>query len=697
MALLCGMWGCSKEVEEEVNTAEEAVKFTLTASYGPEDSKVAFNEDGLTMTWQPGDCLYLIDVAGVNSTVTMTTAITEPSKTASFTSKTSVLSGEYVVLYGQNTLYVDKTVDMTSIANLNDQIRLYGALTVEDGQTSAEITLSQLFAMLTFKFKNLPGGLTDMMLGVAASETGTPTFSYGRISQAGLSTQSSYVHRVKFSWNNGAEGKSFIAPIDFTGKTLYFFIYGTDADGKHVTYEFVKSGKNLSAGTNYNMTFDFNQATSVCTLGKSTVNSGAYVLTTPEHFRAASYWDKSSCTYSLEADVDFSGKVYFPIAANMLYGNDHTLSNISVNMERVNRVGVLSSGWASNITVKNSAFKGKDYVGSIAGYCSSDYDISECTGDGITIQGASNVGGLWGSCNCKSMSKCSVTGFSSITGTGSHVGGITGYGPNNFSSCFLDGEISVSGGDYTGGINGEDGICSYCIINGEISVSGGNYTGGIDGKSRGCSNCLAKGEISICGNDYTGGIAGYCYNSLTQCGFEGTVTGAQYTGGLVGAGRVVGSYMYGDVTGTEYVGGLSGYHNDYYHCVNSYHIGNTTGTGDDVGGIAGRNSYSISYTPYNCYSYGTTSSGYGISRFLASGFYTKNLTSEPYLAYNISNDNCNCGPEKTFLSKLSVINGDEAYSTQVWKNIDAQCPLLQWQADLLNGNIEIPGFDEEDW
>jgi len=661
-AMACGLMGCTKEVEEEVNTAEEEVKFTLTASYGPEDSKVAFNEDGLTMTWQPGDCLYLIDVAGVNSTVTMTTAITEPSKTASFTSKTSVLSGEYVVLYGQNTLYVDKSVAMTSIANLNDQIRLYGALTVEDGQTSAEITLSQLFAMLTFKFKNLPGGLTDMMLGVAASETGTPTFGYGRISQAGLSTQSSYVHRVKFSWNNGAEGKSFIAPIDFTGKTLYFFIYGTDADGKHVTYEFVKSGKNLCAGMNYNMTFDFNQATSVCTLGKSTVNSGAYVLTTPEHFRAASYWDNSNCSYSVEADVDFLGKVYFPIMAYALYGNNHTLSNISVDMEPLDYVGVLSQGWARNITVKNSAFKGRDNVGSVAGYCSSG--ISDCNGDNITIQGKTSVGGLLG--YCYSISSCSVTGISSITGIGRYVGGISGCADYSVSSCILKGEISISGSDY--------------------------YTGGIAGCCYKISNCLAKGDITIKGYTYTGGIVGNISNgnsSAYECGVEGTVTGAQYTGGLTGAGRVESSYMFGDVTGTEFVGGLSGISN----CTNAYHIGNTTGT-ENVGGVSGApNSSSIS----NCYSYGTTSSGCGISRVLHSSYYRINLTSSPYLDSAVSNDNCNCGPEKTFLSKLSVINGDEAFSTQVWKNIDAQCPLLQWQADLLNGNIEIPGFGEEDW
>ena len=46
MAVACGLMGSTKEVEEEVNTAEEAVKFTLKASYGPEDSKVAFNEAG---------------------------------------------------------------------------------------------------------------------------------------------------------------------------------------------------------------------------------------------------------------------------------------------------------------------------------------------------------------------------------------------------------------------------------------------------------------------------------------------------------------------------------------------------------------------------------------------------------------------------------------------------------------------------
>ena len=74
-----------------------------------------------------------------------------------------------------------------------------------------------------------------------------------------------------------------------------------------------------------------------------------------------------------------------------------------------------------------------------------------------------------------------------------------------------------------------------------------------------------------------------------------------------------------------------------------------------------------------------------------------NLTSSPYMAEGVSSDNCNCGPDKTFLSRILVINGNEAYSTQVWEGIDAQCPLLKWQSDALDVKLEIPGFGNEDW
>lgn len=120
--------------------------------------------------------------------------------------------------------------------------------------------------------------------------------------------------------------------------------------------------------------------------------------------------------------------------------------------------------------------------------------------------------------------------------------------------------------------------------------------------------------------------------------------------------------------------------------------------GGICGGIGGGYNKS-GYYPYcyNCYSYGNVSSGYGIADYLESTC-ESNLTSSKRYSSNYTILRCsNCGPNKTFLSLLSVINGDEAYSTQVWKGIDAQCPLLQWQADLLNGDVDAPGFGDEDW
>lgn len=638
------LFGCTKDINAETALEQEQV-FTLTATYGSENTRVAFDSDGLNMLWQPNDCLYLIDVTGQNSIVKMTTNISEPSKTASFTSQSSVLSGNYIVVYGQSTLTINKSLNMTSIDELNNQIRLYGTLTVEDGQTSACITLSQLYAMLSFKFRNLPINLKDINLGMAVNKEGTPSFGNGSITQEGFSVLK-YSHLVNFGWNGGEEAKLLIAPFDLSGKSVYFFIYGTDTYGKHITYEFVKNGKSLLAGVNYNLTFDLSQASSVSTLSKSSLNSNAYILTTPEQFRAAAYWNNSSVKYSIEADVDFSGKTYFPIAASFVYGNKHSLSNINVLLKSVSSVGVMVSGGANNLTIMDSSFEGADYVGALSGNssASSGEGFSSCCGHNISIKGVSYVGGLVGYSR-RSISNCSVIGSSSVFALGDHVGGIAG-------------------------------------------VNAGNIM-----------NSIVRGSITVEGSNSTGGIAGDSYRVISQCGFEGDVIGQSDVGGISGYSNgceVSKSYVKGNITGVgNIVGGIVGRDDGGIRYNNCFHIGNTTGS-SYVGGILAY-SYVGAVDIQNCYSYGNTSSNYGIAPISNNGYFLNNLTSSPYLYDGISNDNCNCGPSKTFLSKLSVINGEEAYSTQVWPGIDAQCPLLQWQSDVLNGSIEIPGFGNEDW
>ena len=170
---------CNKEIVSENETVqlEEAVVeaaaengsvFTLLATYDSPDTKLSFDSDGLNTTWQPGDKLYIIDPTGSNSTVEMTTDIAEPSKSAKFTSTTGVLPGEYVVVYGTSKR-TNNTIDLSLATNeqLSSRIVLTAPITIQDGQTSANIVLKHAFAKLTFTFKNLPSDATNMSFGMA--------------------------------------------------------------------------------------------------------------------------------------------------------------------------------------------------------------------------------------------------------------------------------------------------------------------------------------------------------------------------------------------------------------------------------------------------------------------------------------------------------------------------------------------------
>lgn len=637
ISLMVFLGGCQKqELEQEAESVGSDVPFTLTATYGGPETKLTFDEDGLGTTWQPGDKLYLVDVAGKNKTVTLTTSITAPSKKASFKSTTSVLSGEYVVLYGSDTDKVKTSWKMFNAKSLNDHIILYGALSITDGQTSANISLSHAYARLTFKFKNIPTGLKVSDMGMAASEDGLNCAETHLIRQTGFSE---VVARaiISFGWSVADDsGCVTIAPLNLSSKKVCFYINGTDADGKFKTYEFIKDGINIKAGINYNIVFDFNNASNQTILNKSQKTADAYALTKPTEFRAAAYWNNEKNNYSIESDVDFNGEVYLPICTKMLYGHKHILSNIVIDLEKCDNVGILSTGAADSLCVKNVSIKGHDNVGGIAGVLKEN--TNGCCGKNIKIVGNDNIGGLYGYAE-------------------------------------LSAYLYIKG----------------CTIQDENSVSGCQHVGGIIGCSKITGSYLEKPAIS-------------------NCGYEGNISGERYIGGIVGcmdarnrhSCKVDRCYVKGDISGSGKCGGILG---DFIsidcYVENSYIIGDVVGDSDDTGGIIGHmGSYSsYAYCRY-CYSNGLVSSNYGVAYVYenTNSSYVQNLTSSPYLDRRKSDSaNCNCGPDKTFLSLLSVINGDEAYSTQVWKGIDAQCPLLQWQADLLNGDIDAPGFGNEDW
>ncbi len=103
-------------------------------------------------------------------------------------------------------------------------------------------------------------------------------------------------------------------------------------------------------------------------------------------------------------------------------------------------------------------------------------------------------------------------------------------------------------------------------------------------------------EGTVTGGDHVGGLVGYNYSSGTviNCYSNVTVTGENYVGGLVGANSnqtsVASCYNVGTVTGKNYVGGVVGGNGAIV--VGSYNLGKVSGD-TEVGGVVGENNGTV--------------------------------------------------------------------------------------------------------
>ncbi|MCQ2958187.1 MAG: hypothetical protein MJ180_04715, partial [Candidatus Gastranaerophilales bacterium] len=164
-----------------------------------------------------------------------------------------------------------------------------------------------------------------------------------------------------------------------------------------------------------------------------------------------------------------------------------------------------------------------------------------------------------------------------------------------------------------GSWNNTNGTIDNCTMSG--SVTGKDYTGGLVGEfgSGTITNSSASGSVT--GEGYTGGLVGNAgiSSSITNSSASGNVIGGpRDTGGLVGraAGTITNSYATGSVEGGSAVGGLVGY--QYGNISNSYALGAVSGS-SKVGGAVGENSGTIE----KCYSTGTvTGTGTHVGGFV---------------------------------------------------------------------------------
>jgi hypothetical protein len=197
--------------------------------------------------------------------------------------------------------------------------------------------------------------------------------------------------------------------------------------------------------------------------------------------------------------------------------------------------------------------------------------------------------------------------------------GLFGYLADGASVTSLGVEgASIDGAAYVGGVAGfSKGAVSDCRANG--SMTGEEYVGGLVG-------CTYHGTVS---NSYSAAnIVGHGINvgslmggnnegAVSDCYSTGSVTGEDNVGGLVGwniAGTVSNSYSTGSATGDYHVGGLIG--TNVGIVSNSYSTGGVTGS-SSVGGLVGDNGNTVTNSFWDTETSGQAASAGGAGKTTA--------------------------------------------------------------------------------
>ena len=273
-------------------------------------------------------------------------------------------------------------------------------------------------------------------------------------------------------------------------------------------------------------------------VSNGTTYSKKYVLLSQDiNFNeSSSYVDSKTTVYG---DINEDGKVsslkeelttgfgFIPIGNSKNYfsgtfnGNDKTISNLMINRENTDYVGLFSivANLVKNLNFKNSNIKGKDYVGVLAGrntkkilninlitssvegnasvgcvigYSNANTIISGINVEGGKIKGTDAVGGVAGgiyastSNGTKIMSALSKIDVEGNTNIGGIVGASSGYSENTIKGAYLGGNITFqkNGGRILGS-NGSTptgyAIASKSYLNGAtVSSSTLNTINGLD-------------------------------------------------------------------------------------------------------------------------------------------------------------------------------------------------------------------------
>ena len=291
-------------------------------------------------------------------------------------------------------------------------------------------------------------------------------------------------------------------------------------------------------------------------------------------------------------------------AAGIFYNNNITGGEDETNANAINNVDIINSG---TVTGGTDAYS---ITGGLFGINSGNITNSTLTNTGV-VTGGGTVGGLIGT-NSGSASGSVFTNDGIVEGE-DKVGGLFGINSGSFNTSSLintvnaqvtgkrevGGLIGVNSGNIEGGrleANGTNGYYKYQIYNnGTINVTEeGTYIGGLFGTNSGeVKAAYNTGVINAGQSSNVGGIAGVneqggkldqVFNTvMTGVDDEGntvygTITGKDNVGGLVGtnSGTLSNAYNTTDVSGTTNVGNAVG-RNEANATVNNVYDVNNTG------------------------------------------------------------------------------------------------------------------------
>ena len=181
--------------------------------------------------------------------------------------------------------------------------------------------------------------------------------------------------------------------------------------------------------------------------------------------------------------------------------------------------------------------------------------------------------------------------------------GLFGSNGGTIRNVVLDG-VDVTGGrrgfGFRSGVGGLVGA-NYGAIGGSTvngTVTGNDYVGGLVGFSEHATISGSTARVAVSGNDRVGGLVGFNdrYSTISDSAASGTVTGNLAVGGLAGSnwasrewnGIISGSTASGAVSGRDYVGGLVGFNREQGTISGSTASGAVSGN-NRVGGLVGFN------------------------------------------------------------------------------------------------------------